>query len=295
MVNKHISGLSLLEVSLVLLVIGLIIGGVLVGQNLIDAAAIRAQVAQIDRYNTAIKTFEQKYDALPGDISASMVTKYGFTTLPTRAGTAGRGDGNGIIQGYAYVTSVEAGLPCAGENAWVWEDLSANSGLIEGNFNTATDSIYTSAIFAPNITKILPTAKIGNANYVYVYANSSNLNYFGLSSIYEIATNGYIYDGSLSPGLTVAQAYAIDTKIDDGLPQYGNVIAQYLNLTLAGNTVWAAGGGTIGAGSGVNPTTTATPGSSTTCYDNGNVTGVMQYSTEQSGGGQNCALSFQIK
>jgi len=68
---------------------------------------------------------------------------------------------------------------------------------------------------------------------------------------------------------------------------------------------WAAGGGVIGAYTGNNlPTTSATPGSSTTCYDNSaaasgtpGVNGVPQhYSLEMSNGSNvNCALSFQFQ
>ncbi len=104
-----------------------------------------------------------------------------------------------------------------------------------------------------------------------------------------------------SSGLTVAQAQSIDSKVDDGLPQSGNVTA--LLVTTA--VYWSAGGsGTwpanAGAGSGFGgrggPTTAATPGSATTCFDNGSVVGPQQYSLAQDGGSNiNCALSFRFQ
>ena len=48
------SGFTLVELSIVLVIIGLIIGGVVVGRDLIDAATIRAQISQIEKYNTAV-------------------------------------------------------------------------------------------------------------------------------------------------------------------------------------------------------------------------------------------------
>ncbi len=78
-------------------------------------------------------------------------------------------------------------------------------------------------------------------------------------------------------------------KIDDGYPQTGNVTATYLNW----DAIAWAGTGDIA----VSPYTTATPGSSTTCFDNGNTAGQpQQYSMEQNNGaGVNCALSFRFQ
>ena len=109
--------------------------------------------------------------------------------------------------------------------------------------------------------------------------------------------------------LTVQQAAAIDAKIDDGLPQSGNVMASDMdydvNYSSPALPVWAAGGGLQGAGSaGLVPSTAATPGSTTTCYDNSSdpsgspgVAGAVQhYSVEISNGSlPNCALSFKFQ
>src|SRR5579883_2923623 len=97
--GKREGGFTLIELSIVLVIIGLIVGGVLVGQDLIRAAQVRATISQIEKYNTAVNTFYGKYNALPGDIPAAQVAKLGFTVTATRAGTQGRGDGNGLIEG----------------------------------------------------------------------------------------------------------------------------------------------------------------------------------------------------
>src|ERR1017187_6530961 len=93
------SGFTLIEMAIVLVIIGLIVGAVLVGQDLIRAAEVRATISQIEKYNTAVNTFRGKFNALPGDIAASLVTQLGFTVTPVRAGTGGQGDGNGVIEG----------------------------------------------------------------------------------------------------------------------------------------------------------------------------------------------------
>jgi len=81
------AGFTLLELSIVLVIIGLIIGAILVGKDLIKAAELRAFVSQIEKYNTAFATFKLKYDCVAGDCANT--TDY-FPSLIN-------GDGNGLI------------------------------------------------------------------------------------------------------------------------------------------------------------------------------------------------------
>jgi prepilin-type N-terminal cleavage/methylation domain-containing protein len=60
---RHRAGFTLIELAIVLVIIGLIVGGILVGQDLINAAAVRAQVSQIEKYQTAVHTFQTKYNS----------------------------------------------------------------------------------------------------------------------------------------------------------------------------------------------------------------------------------------
>ena len=69
---------TLIELSIVLVIIGLIVGGVLVGQDLIKAAEIRAQVSQLEKFNTAVNTFHVKYNDIPGDIRRAAI--FGMAT-----------------------------------------------------------------------------------------------------------------------------------------------------------------------------------------------------------------------
>ena len=290
-------GFTLIELSIVLVVIGLIVGGVLVGKDLVGAAAVRAQVTQIERFNTAANTFQTVYNCLPGDCSNA--TALGFVA---RAGTRGRGDGNGLIEGYNYPYASVTPTVQSGEPLFFWEDLSSAQ-LIDGSFNTAGDW----GIGTTNLAPYLPAAKLGNSNFVYVYSGGmctycsgttltggDNTNYFGLSAPTSITASTNVMVSN--PGITVSQAYAIDTKVDDGLPTSGRVTAKYVYYWAGSNdgVIWAAGG-TFGA-TGTAPGNAAT-GSSTTCYDNGNnAANPMQYSTEISNGtGMNCALSFQMQ
>lgn len=286
-------GFTLIELSIVLVIIGLIVGSVLVGQDLIRAAAVRAQITQIEKYNTAANAFYEKYGYLPGDIPAGPAAQFGFAP---RGALAGEGDGNGILQGINIGTGIASGtIQSSGETGMFWVDLSA-AGLIEGTFNTATsNSVPPSNPTGTALNNWLPPAKLGQGNYIYVYSFNGNnsyppqgTNYFGLSAVTTLVNNSSLIS---TPTLTVQQAYAIDQKIDDGLPQRGVVLANYIASNGA-NIQWAAGGGAFGQNGAA-----ATPGSSTTCFDNGSVSGATQkYSVEiNNGANANCALSFQLK
>ena len=74
--KKNQQGFTLVEMSIVLVIIGLIVGGVLVGQDLVKGAQIRATVAQLQQYDAAINTFRGKYDQFPGDMSAGKNTAF---------------------------------------------------------------------------------------------------------------------------------------------------------------------------------------------------------------------------
>ncbi|MBY6117485.1 prepilin-type N-terminal cleavage/methylation domain-containing protein [Mameliella alba] len=63
------SGFSLVELSIVLVILGLLIGGVLTGQNLIRAAELRSVMTEFKTYQTAVMTFRDKYFALPRDMT----------------------------------------------------------------------------------------------------------------------------------------------------------------------------------------------------------------------------------
>ncbi|HEU5047203.1 MAG TPA: prepilin-type N-terminal cleavage/methylation domain-containing protein [Rickettsiales bacterium] len=278
------SGFTLIEVSIVLVIIGLIVGGILAGQDLINTAAIRAQISQIEKYNTAVHAFQNKYGGLPGDLSNTLANQFGFVTTSCNA-SLGQRDGNGIIDGYwsggpVYTTE-------QGEAVLFWSDLNM-AGLIGDVSPNNSAGIFTVQCGAPStalsltagtyyIGNFLPVAKIGNGNFVYVYDSNTvdngidNNNWFGISAVTSVPTNGSMLT---NPGMSVTQAYRIDQKTDDGFPLKGNVRTGYLT------------------GEWVQHSPDAASDSTTTCYNW--TTNTYSISINQ-GTGINCALSMRLQ
>lgn len=288
--RKITTGFTLIELSIVLVIIGLLVGGIMVGNDLMNASKVRAQISQIEKYNTAIHSFRLKFGYLPGDIPEPTASSFGFQT---RGQYAGEGDGNNILEG---VIADSAGQNCptcnaAGETVMLWEDLSF-ANLIDGAFSAASPTtpvavpmILTEST-TPPVNKYFPRAKFDGKSYVYIWSRNG-VNYFCIAAIDSLYnTSGYVHS---STSMTVQMAYSIDSKIDDGLPRLGRIKAE---LVFQNNILGAAGGGHNGAS-----TNAATPPLNYTCYDNNNVSNATQkYSLAQNGGsGINCALTMRFE
>ncbi len=257
----------------------MIVGGILVGQSIISAAEVRAQITQIEKYQTAVNTFRSKFNALPGDMRPELASQFGFyLAVDAVAGiTVGHRNGDGILQS-SSATFAQQGQ-C--ETAYFWTDLtsSAAGNLIDGTFPNGGSAAFgcggsnvAVAVVATTVNQIFPTAKIGHANYMYVYSMNS-INWFGLSAVLGNTTGAIMTSNANMP---VNQAYAIDAKIDDGLPASGTVQAIYVNISSPLSA----------------PNTTTSGGTSSSCYDT--TTGTYSV-TVNSGNGGNCALSFKFQ
>ena len=217
-------GFTLLELTIVLVIAGVLLGGILIGQDLIAAASVRATIGQIEKYNTAVNTFQGKFGAMPGDLSAAAASAF---RLSSGNGAAGRGDHNGMIDG-----TVAKPAAWSQEAGFFWVQLS-QAGLIDGSFSESLDGATPVAIVAASVATTFPAARLGRGNYINV-GSAAGQNFYQIAGITGTSTTGAV---SSYLGLTPTELYSMDTKLDDGSPLTGCVQARGGNGTASGATV----------------------------------------------------------
>ena len=96
--GKRESGFTLIEIAIVLVIIGLLLGGVLKGQELITGARVRSFIQQQDGVKAAYFGFLDRYRALPGDYSQANANIPNMGAVCNTGGVGGNGNGNGQIE-----------------------------------------------------------------------------------------------------------------------------------------------------------------------------------------------------
>lgn len=212
------SGFTLVELAIVIVIIGLIIGGVLVGQDLIKAATVRSAVSQLEKYDTAANAFRSKYNGLPGDLA----NPTNFFSAITNSGGNGSGDNDGLVEGIsAASTPCTAAVCISGESAIFWYELS-QAGLIPEAISTSNATNVTLTVS----DLVAPASKIGKGARVSVNSFSGR-NFYVLSNFGTAALTAGTKTGAadFSAGLSPMEAYNIDTKMDDAVPSTGKVLS----------------------------------------------------------------------
>jgi len=207
-------GFTLIELSIVLVIIALIIGGILVGKDLIAASVIRAQVSQFEKYNTAVNTFKIKFNWLPGDMPSQAASALGFMS---RRGDYGEGDGNGSLQVMVGYHSDQYQM---GELMIFWNDLATAQLIGDPITGTAQYNVYyeCAGSTASDAIPCFPQCKLGGgACFVRIFTDpTTGVAYYFLSNPGNLQVSFY----SLA-AITPAEAFSIDLKIDDGNPFTG--------------------------------------------------------------------------
>ncbi len=108
---RNASGFTLVEVAIVLVIIGLLLGGILKGQELINSAKVKSMAADFRNLQVMIFSYQDKYRRLPGDDNNAQAR----WTLAT----GHEGNGNGAIDGLWNAETPSA----SNESVLLWEHL----------------------------------------------------------------------------------------------------------------------------------------------------------------------------
>ena len=143
--SKNESGFTLVELAIVMIIIGLLIGGILKGQQLIANAEISATVSEVKGVDSAISTFREAYSAMPGDMTNVANRVPNCTNACAQDGNANGSIGNGPGVAHADITN---------ENGAAWAQLAA-ADMISNIIST--NPIAT----APGLLNSIPDASAG--------------------------------------------------------------------------------------------------------------------------------------
>jgi prepilin-type N-terminal cleavage/methylation domain-containing protein len=215
---RYSFGFSLVELSIVLVILGLLTGGILGGQSLIRAAQLRSVSNDYQRYIAAVSTFKDKYFSIPGDMR-NATSFWGDQATGTGAcADASIADGapgtcNGDADGFVEINN---------EMFRFWQHL-ANAALIEGSYTGINGSGSSQHHIAGQNA---PASRISNAGW-FTHERQTASQLHGLTSMGNTFGLGAPYPNSTfyNPILKPEEVWNIDTKMDDGLPISGKVIA----------------------------------------------------------------------
>ena len=194
--QKHF-GFSLVEISIVLVIIGLITSLILYGNGMIESARLRTVIKEAEEYRNAINRFKEKFQALPGDHPA---TDYSFGYATTSSG-----DGDGLIEYSSTDTTPE--------HLQAWKHL-YDQQFINDNL-TGTESTAGGSEIGTNI----PASRGADGAGWEIGSDTSQRNYLQLGKAKASSA-------AENPSLTPKLALLLDKKSDDGDPTKGYILGE---------------------------------------------------------------------
>ncbi len=204
-INKHKNqknkGFTLVEISIVIIIISLLVAGVVAGQKLLQNAKLQTVIKEIRENDTAIKQFKDKFRYYPGDLPTAATYWGTYSAGPPITG-ATSGDGNWMVEWSGKT-----------EDLMFWRHL-ALAGFLPGNYTgTISGTRYNPGVNTP--ASALKSGGYEVNNIGGAYGTNGNAMYLGsLFGNWAGHLNGRV--------INAPDAYYIDTKIDDGLAATGN-------------------------------------------------------------------------
>ena len=190
--KRNQSGFTLVEIAIVLVIIGLLLGGILKGQELVQNARVRNLADQQNAVAAAYFAFQDRYRALPGDYAAAQANIPNVTAAPACAAPC--------VQGNSQITGEE--------RVFAWHHLT-NAGFIACPVCAANPAATAAT---PGTNNSMTNAY--NGFMLLEYAN----NYAVVVPAVPANVN-HLKSGLQVPSNIMAE---VDRKLDDGSPVTGH-------------------------------------------------------------------------
>ncbi len=221
---------TLVEMSIVLVIVGLLVGGVAIGTSVLRNSEMQTVISDYTKYANAFNQFIVQYGSPPGDLKDATsywgdnATVCADATITNGSPGTCNGDGNSII------TDIGA------EPNMAWTHLQLAKLIAGNNFITAT------IVNPPASGTTVPAGRLTGSGWVLfnnsafvgtgMWYNQDLGNLLSIGRPVSIGTNLYVGG---NPVMTATEAWQIDAKIDDGKPATGRILT--LNPTGSGTPV----------------------------------------------------------
>jgi prepilin-type N-terminal cleavage/methylation domain-containing protein len=238
---QSIRAFTLVELAIVIVIIGLLVGGVLQGRELIEQARLRRVISDVENYSAAFATFFGKYNAVPGDMR-NATTMWGEVspdcTVELGTGTQTcNGDGDRRVD-YDNGADIDGTIVSHWEGFRFWQHLK-NANLIKASVNG--EAIYCGGInpcYVGNVN--VPLAPIPGS--VWGFWQVGNQFWSGkLTPRHAFGLGNTRWGSGRWHGVTLTPEamMAFDSKFDDGMPYRGKIVnmnySNSANCTSTGN------------------------------------------------------------
>jgi len=196
-------GFTLVELSIVLVIIGLLIGGILVAQSMIDSVKAQSFIRQIGQINIAASNFKTKYNYLPGDSPFHSAAGDGDNKLEDSNINSGS---TTYVRDFNYEFS----------NFWVHLQ---QDGFLAKEYSTLSADASSGIVVGTHIPSASGASSKNAGILPYYHSFYSYGKYKYIFCDWSTTTTELIWTswGNQSPIFTPMQAFSIDVKMDDGI------------------------------------------------------------------------------